>query len=153
MTANGTVSGFWERFCKGSGTDRNAQYQTWYFGNSPAMALELAELVIAGKKTATASLAAVNEVKPHEAPVLGGISVVTDFYGAPMCVICTTKIEPVPFNDVGAGFAALEGEGDLSLDYWRRVHREYFLKETAGLGLEFSESSLVCCEQFELLFP
>jgi uncharacterized protein YhfF len=71
----------------------------------------------------------------------------------PLGVIRTLSIEHIPFEEVGPEFAALEGEGDLSLEYWRRVHREYFTKETSQLGIEFNDSSLVCCEKFNLLFP
>jgi len=39
-------------------------YQIWFFGNTVEMALELVELVIEGKKTATGSLVAVNKLKP-----------------------------------------------------------------------------------------
>ena len=45
-----------------------------------------------------------------------------------------------------------EGEGDLSLEYWRRVHRNYFEKESVQLGFEFDENSLICCERFKLLY-
>ncbi|MEO7672651.1 MAG: hypothetical protein ABIU09_01065 [Pyrinomonadaceae bacterium] len=49
---------YWEAFLKNN-TEiaRDTPYQTWYFGDSAEMAAELAELVISGKKTATASLA------------------------------------------------------------------------------------------------
>ena len=132
---------------------KDTPYQVWYFGNTPEMSLELVQLVISGKKTATASLAAVNEIKPDDAPVPDGYSVVTDFDGGPMCVIQTTEIRHVPFDQVDAEFASDEGEGDRSLEYWRSVHRSYYTQEAAELGLEFNEQSLVCCERFKLLYP
>jgi len=148
------IGEFWAEFCAGvSGIDADEPYQIWYFGNTPEMAKELAELVIAGKKFATASLAAVNEVKPGEAPMPDGYSVVTDFHGSPLCVIQTMEIRHLPFGEVDAQFASDEGEGDQTLEYWRDVHRRYFTGEAAELGLDFDESSLVCCERFKLLFP
>jgi len=128
-------------------------YQVWFFGNSAEMALALAELVIEGKKSATASLAAVNEIKPEEAPIPDGYSVVTDFHGVPMCVIQTVEIRHLPFDEVDAQFAADEGEGDQSLEYWRDVHWRYFTREAAELGIDFNERSMVCCERFRLLHP
>lgn len=133
--------------------DPAAPYQVWYFGNSPEMAEELADLVIAGKKFATASLADVNNIKPQEAPVADGYSVVTNFEGNPRCIIRTTEIVYTPFDEVGAQFAADEGEGDQSLEYWRRVHTEYFVREAAAMNIDFNEKSIVCCERFRLLFP
>lgn len=131
---------------------RDAPFQTWYFGNTPEMAKELAELVISGKKFATASFAAVNEIKPDEAPIPDGYSVVTDFEGTPKCVIQTTEIRHVPYNKVDAQFAADEGEGDQSLEYWREVHWQYFSREATEFGIDFDETSLICCERFKLLY-
>lgn len=128
-------------------------YQVWFFGNTAEMALELAELVIEGRKFATGSLVAVNELKPEEAPIPGGYSVVTDFHGVPLCVVQTTEIRHLPFEEVDAQFASDEGEGDQSLEYWREVHWRYFTREAHELGLEFDKRSLVCCERFRLLYP
>lgn len=154
MTRSKAVQKFWEEFCGANPqTDSAAPYQVWHFGNSSEMAEELADLVIAGKKFATASLADVNTIKPDEAPIADGYSVVTDFQGNPLCVIQTTEILHIPFNAVEAQFASDEGEGDQSLEYWRRVHSEYFLRESKSLKIEFNEDSLICCERFKLLFP
>ena len=127
-------------------------YQVWHFGNTQEMALELASLVVSGRKFATASLAAVNEIKPDETPIPDGYSVVTDFEGNPMCVIQTVEIKHLPFNEVDAQFAADEGEGDQTLAYWRDVHWRYFTREASELGLDFNEHSVVCCERFKLLY-
>ncbi|MGB5014790.1 MAG: ASCH domain-containing protein [Pyrinomonadaceae bacterium] len=145
---------FWTRF-RGEfpGVEGGERYQVWYFGNTPEMALDLAGLVLRGNKTATASLAIVNEIKPDEAPIENGYSVVTDFHGEPICVIQTTEIRHLPFIEVDATFAFDEGEGDGSLVYWRNVHRTYFEREAAELGIEFTDRSVVCCERFRLLFP
>ena len=153
MNASEKVTQFWKEYCMAAGTDPSTPYQVWYFGNTPAMARELAGLVISGRKIATASLAAVNEIKPDESPVPDGLSVVTDLEGEPMAVIQTTEIRQIPFNDVDAQFACDEGEGDRSLEYWRNVHWQYFTHEAEELGLEFSGRSLICCERFKLLFP
>jgi len=147
------VEEFWAEFCAATGISSDEPYQVWYFGNTTEMALELAALVISGKKFATASLVAVNEIKPDEAPIMGGYSVVTDIVGNPRCVIRTTEIRHVPFTDVDPKFAADEGEGDQSMEYWRDVHEQYFSREAAELGIEFNNESIVCCERFELLYP
>ena len=145
---------YWTDFCADNPeVSPDAPYQTWHFGNSLEMAFELGQLVVSGKKTATASLAAVNAIKPDEAPVLGGYSVITDTNGIPVAIIRTTEIRHLPFNEVDAQFAADEGEGDLSLEYWRDVHHTYFMREAAELGIDFDERAIVCCERFELLFP
>lgn len=146
------VGRFWLEFCRTVPAAVDEPYQVWFFGNSAEMADELTELVLAGKKFATASLLKTNEIDPSTAPVADGYSVVTDFHGVPRCVLQTTEIEHVRFCDVTAAFAAAEGEGDLSLDYWRRVHREYFEREARQHGFVFDDEAIVCCERFRLLY-
>jgi len=149
-----SIPEFWAEFCAASPEVSEVEpYQSWYFGNTLEMALELGQLVISGKKTATASLAAVNSFKPHEAPIFGGYSVVTDINGVPGAVIRTVEVRHLPFNEVDAQFAADEGEGDQTLEYWRDAHWRYFSRESAELGIDFDEQSIICCERFEFLYP
>ncbi len=151
---NAAVQKYWNEFLiLNPAIPKDIPYQVWFFGNTVEMAFELAELVIEGRKVATASLAAVNAIKPEEAPIPDGYSVATDFHGAPMCVIQTVEIRHLPFVDVDAQFASDEGEGDQSLEYWRDVHWRYFTREAAELDIDFDERSLVCCERFRLLYP
>ncbi|CAN5395216.1 hypothetical protein BH20ACI2_BH20ACI2_06750 [soil metagenome] len=103
MTRSEKVTGFWADFCATSAeVSVDEPYQVWYFSNSQETAVELAELVIAGKKTATASLAAVNELQPDVTPHEGGYSVVTDLIGEPKCVIRTVEVRHVPFDEGSA---------------------------------------------------
>jgi len=149
-----TAEQFWTEFLDANPhIDPATSYQVWYFSNNSESARELAGLVLAGKKTATASLKAVNEVEPDKAPADDGYSVVTDFEGEPLCVVQTTEIIHTPFDEVDAQFASDEGEGDQTLEYWRQIHWEYFSREAPQYGLEFDEMSIVCCERFRLLYP
>lgn len=150
---NEAVENFWKEFCESGKVHFETPYQVWYFGSTSEMARELAELVLQKKKTATASLVEVNEKLPELAPVENGYSVVTDFENNPLCIIKTTEIRHLPFDEVDAQFASDEGEGDQSLEYWREVHWDYFSKEAADLNIKFDEKSLICCERFILLYP
>ncbi len=154
MAESENLTQFWERFCtEKPHISGDESYQSWYFGNSPEMASDLAALVICGEKTATASLEAVNRIKPQETPIPDGYSVVTDFFGEPLCVIQTVEIRHIPFDEVDPQFASDEGEGDQSLEFWRIAHHAYFTREAAELGVDFDERSLICCERFRLLYP
>ena len=151
---NGPVEEFWAEFLRAEpALLPQTPYQVWYFGNTPEMARELAELVLHGKKTATASLLETNNRQPENAPIGDGFSVVTDMEGIPICVIRTTEITHTPFCDVDAAFAYDEGEDDRTLTSWRAAHRDYFSREAAALGFDFDETSIVCCERFRLMFP
>ena len=152
MIKSASVQKFWETFCDANpDVDRQAPFQTWYFGMGREDATELADLVLEGKKRATASMPAEYENDPEDMPALGGYSVVTDFDGEPLFVIRTTEVRIIPFNEVDAEFAFDEGEGDQSLDYWRQVHWDYFTRRLTQLGKQPSETMPVICERFELL--
>jgi uncharacterized protein YhfF len=154
MNYSEQVVNFWREFCaQNPGVNPGELFQVWFFSNTRESAKELVELVLAGKKTATASLVEVNEISPENAPVDGGYSVVTDFDGNPRCIIQTTEIRHLPFEAVDAAFAFDEGEGDQSLEYWRACHWKYFSEEAAQMKIEFDEKSLIACERFKLLFP
>ena len=154
MNRSHEVVEFWERFCQENlHADKEMPYQIWYFGNTSELAEKLVELVLAGKKRATASLECEFQDKPDKTPVVGGYSVVTDFEGHPKCIVRTTEVRTIQYNEVDAEFAFEEGEGDQSLDYWRGVHWDYSNEQCIDLGIEPSETMPVICERFELLYP
>jgi len=47
----------------------------------------------------------------------------------------------------------IEGEGDKSLEYWRRGHINFFTEETKELGIEFNEELEVIFETFQVVYP
>lgn len=148
-----TIEHFWREACAALQIDPVTPYQTWYFGDSPALADTLLDLVLQGSKRATACLQWACEADPQDAPVPGGYSVVTRFDGTPAALLRTTALAVVPFGQVDAGFAAREGEGDLSLASWREGHWAYFSRECAAAGWVMGEDAPVVCEDFELLWP
>jgi uncharacterized protein YhfF len=115
--------------------------RTFAFGDSPALADELVELVIKGIKTATCS----TEDEPNtSAP--GERWVVLDGRGQPRCVIESIEVTYRRFQEVDAAFAYEEGEGDRSLAYWRRAHQSYF----GRLG-RYRDDMMLMCERFCLV--
>jgi len=125
----------------------------WCFGDSPELADSLAKLVLSGQKRATTGLLAEMEAEGLPLPKVGGLSLVTDFHGAPLMVLRSTRVETLPFCKVDAAFAAVEGEGDGSLAYWQDAHERFFRRSCQRLGLVWQPDMLVVCECFELLYP
>jgi uncharacterized protein YhfF len=153
MPIPASVADFWGRFVKASGgIDPARFYEAFYFGDNEQLATSLAALVLDGTKRATAGAAWSFEAEGKRAPRQGDLSVVTSWAGTPLCVIETTRVDIVPFDEVGAEFAATEGEGDGSLAYWRRGHTEYLTRECARLGRVFTGSMPVACERFKVIF-
>lgn len=134
------------------GVDEGRFYDAFSFGDTAAMADELAALVLAGVKRATTGALWAYEVEGQRLAQAGDLSVVTDGAGRPLCVIETRSVEVMPFGAVGADFAAIEGEGDGSLAFWQDAHRAYFSRECAAAGRTFSESMPVVCEVFEVVY-
>lgn len=147
------IADFWTAYCRASKLPEGTPYQAWHFGDSPQLAHDLVELVLHGPKRATAGLACVSDALPLTAPVPDGYSVVTEIDGTPRAVIRTTGRERSKFCDVDAAFAWDEGEGDRTLDDWKRGHWQYFSRECDSLGKAFSEDVEIDLERFELLYP
>jgi uncharacterized protein YhfF len=131
--------------------DDSRLYGAFAFGDSESLANELGALVVAGTKRATASSLWVLESERRSPPRAGDLSIVTTWSGEPLCVIETTSVEIVPFAEVGADFAATEGEGDGSLAYWRSAHTGFFGRECARIGRQFTKEMPVVCERFRVV--
>ncbi|MDM0074886.1 ASCH domain-containing protein [Variovorax sp. J2P1-59] len=153
MNIPSSIATFWDAFCAEAGKDASARFfEAFHFDDNEADANALADLVLAGVKRATASLVWSFENQGRSPPQPGALSVVTYWDGKPACVIETLEVEVLPFDQVSAGFAASEGEGDGTLDYWRRVHWAYFGRECTRLGREPSQAMPVACERFRVLY-
>jgi uncharacterized protein YhfF len=125
-------------------------YEIFGFTDEAHWATKLGKLVLSGKKTGTASLRWGYEEEGEEPPAPGDVSIVVDGRGRPLCAIETEYVDIVPFSEVGAEFARAEGEGDLSLEYWRKAHRAFFEAELKGRR-PFSESAPIVCERFKVV--
>lgn len=124
-------------------------YEAWAFGDDPDV---LAALVLSGEKTATCSAYPMYALDDEPMPKAGEYSVILDGGGNAVCVIQTMTVEILPFCEVTEEMAALEGEGDKSLAYWRRVHREFFTKEMDEAGLCFTPEMSVVFETFRVVY-
>jgi uncharacterized protein YhfF len=124
----------------------------WYFCDNQKDADECAALVLTNTKRATATSKFWFELNDEPLPQVGDLNVVTKWNGAAQCIIRTTKIDIVPYSEIDETFAAIEGEGDKSLDYWRRVHWAYYSRELLGTIYKPSEDMLIVCEHFEVVF-
>lgn len=148
------LSAFWSAFTAAvGGVDEQRFLEAFSFGDSPALADELADLVLRGVKQATTSALWTYEAGGNPLPQPGDLSIVLRGDGEPVCVIQTVSVEVLPFWAVTAEFAAAEGEGDGSLAFWQAAHRDFFSRECARSGREFSDDMPVVCERFSVLYP
>jgi uncharacterized protein YhfF len=149
------VKAYWEQFLSTLAQDspyRRRAYSKGGYGDSPQLADELIQLVLIGRKTATCSSLWVKEVEGNPLPEVGHLWVELDGEGNPVCITETTEVTIRKYNEVDADFARAEGEGDLSLNYWREAHRRYFSRILQRIGKEFSEDMPLVCERFRVIY-
>jgi uncharacterized protein YhfF len=127
-------------------------FDTWSFGDNPADASELVDLVLRGEKRATTPSVWELEAAGEPIPEPGDVHIVTDADGIARCILRTTHVEVVPFNQVDAAYARVEGEGDTSLAYWRRTHWAYYHRVLADTPHEPRPDMPVVCQRFAVVF-
>ncbi|UJF17733.1 ASCH domain-containing protein [Vibrio sp. SS-MA-C1-2] len=124
-----------------------------YFCADEYNANECARLINEGTKTASCSLKAGYDAENEPLPKVGGLTVVLDWQQNPVCIIELTEISLSPFNKVTAEFAAAEGEGDRSYQWWRDAHLTFFTHYTKSIDVPFTEDSLLVLERFKKVYP
>jgi uncharacterized protein YhfF len=155
MEKTAETEAFWQEFLATlpDGASPPEDYQVWHFSDNQASANKLGDLVRAGIKTATCSLLWSYEVEDQPLPQVNEYNVIINWEGTPLCIILTTEVEVRDFNKVDAIFAYEEGEGDRSLDYWRRVHWEVFSNEGSMIGYRPAANMPLVCERFRKVYP
>lgn len=127
-------------------------FDVFYFGSGAQMAAKLAHLVVKGQKRGTAGWVKTHEKTNTFIPKAGGISLVTDGFGIPLCFIKTIKVDFIQFKDVTALMARIEGEGDLSLADWKKGHKNFWeTYDSQEINEPFTEDEIIFFETFELI--
>jgi uncharacterized protein YhfF len=153
MTIPERCRAFWHAWADGRDDDPQQRFlEAFHFDDNAPSADDLAALVLAGRKRASAGLLWAYEHAGAALPRTGSLSIVTRFDGTPVCIIETRAVDIVAFDRVSAEFAATEGEGDGSLAFWRRAHEAYFGRECRRLGRTPAADMPVVCERFEVVY-
>lgn len=153
MDFSESVKKMWQDYHQQIGTSAPVEIIADMFCNNEQDANELAILVDKGIKRATAQSLWSIQKTGGQIPSVGGIFVVTDWDRNAVCIVKTTKVSTIPFNEISEENAYGEGEGDRTLQHWRQVHIKYYKEEFETLGLVFDESMPVVFEEFEKVFP
>ncbi|MEP7282343.1 MAG: ASCH domain-containing protein [Rubrivivax sp.] len=121
------------------------------YGDSAALSQSLIALIRSGRKRAGTALLWACEHDGDALPVVGELEVVVDHLDEPALLTRSTRVHVCPFDAVDDAYAAVEGEGDGTLAYWRAGHWEFFTRECERIGRTPTlQMPVVCCE-FELL--
>ena len=153
--SNKSINAYWQKFLSTLPADlpyRSKKYIAEGWGDGPEMADELGSLIAQGIKTGTCSALWEWEAEGEPIPEKDLITIVLDGCDEPLCIVETTEVFIQKYNEVDAQFAHDEGEGDLSLEYWREAHKNYFSRVLPKIGKEFSEEMPLVCERFKLIY-
>lgn len=135
------------------GENRPCRYvESFSFGFTPADALEIAALVLSGTKTATGSVLQSYEADKKRLPIAGDHWIVIVDRDIPVCIIETTQVRIMPFDEVSEDYAWEGGEGDRSLATWREIYWEYITREYQRIGLEPNAKAPLVMERFRVVY-
>lgn len=149
------IEAYWQKFLNTQPEDSPYHGKTYLaegWGDGPEMADELGALIVDGVKTATCSALWEWEAEGEAPYQPGTVTIVLDGRGEPIGIVETTEVTIRRYNQVDDDFARAEGEGDLSLEYWREAHRTFFSRVLPGIGRQFSQDMPLVCERFRLIY-
>ena len=149
------VQAYWQKFLSTLPADSPYHSKTYIaegWGDGPEMADELGALIVEGIKTGTCSALWEWEAEGNPIPITDLITIVLNGHSEPLCIVETTEVFIRNYNEVDADFARAEGEGDLSLAYWREAHKNFFSRVLPKIGREFSDKIPLVCERFKLIY-
>ena len=126
------------------------EIDAWAFGGEADL---LADLVLKGEKTATASAYDLYAVDNEPLPREGTFDIILDSQDRAVCIVEITKVSVESFNQVSAEHTFKERENDKSLTYWRQVHEDCFAEWLREAGLTFTPDSKVVLEEFRKVYP
>lgn len=137
-----------------SSEERNkyTSFDSGYFCADEVSANTCANLVQRGIKVATCSMKYWYESGGESMPQSGQLFVVTTWAGEPTSIIETISVTECKFCAVDEEFAKAEGEGDQSLEWWRKAHWDFFSEECKEIGIEPSKEMMLVQERFKVVF-
>ena len=152
-TTHPTVIQTWRRYCDAAGLSPASPLPpVWHFCDNETDADALLALVLSGRKRATTPSLWHFEAAGMRLPAVGDVEIVTSWAGVAGCVIRTTHLDVRTFSEIDAAYAALEGEGDGSIEHWRATHWAYYERELASTGRQPTLDMPLLCQHFDVVW-
>jgi uncharacterized protein YhfF len=118
-------------------------------GSAPEHADEGAELILNGTKTLTSS--PFWDYPDGRIPFEGALSVLLDGSRRPRAIVETTKVEIMPFGSITDEMARAYGEGEQTVEWWRRVMGDFYRDSAARHGAVLTDDTPHIWEWFEVV--
>lgn len=122
------------------------------YAGTPEITDGLLALYLAGRKTAGSSVLEDYVLAGDRPPAVGNFWILLSSTAQPSCILRTDKVVKHAFKDVFADIAIAEGEGDLSLEYWRKAHSEIWLPLIHQWGVSDIADATVITEYFTVVY-
>lgn len=110
------------------------------------------ELILSGKKRAFSHSLLGMQYRNEKLPKIGDFTIITDNQGVAKCILRTVAVRLKPYFSIRESYAKIEGEGDLSLPYWKEMHWERITQELEEYQRVPRESMIIVCEYFDKVF-
>ncbi len=146
---------YWAQFlrsCRSKDKQPAGYAGSFSFGFNATDACEIAELVVNETKTATGSVLWTYEFDDEPVPRRRAYWIVLNGEGTPVCIIQTTDISIIPFDEVPEIYAYQGGEGDRTMATWRPMYWKYICAECARIGREPSKKAPLVMERFKVVY-
>ncbi|WP_127716862.1 ASCH domain-containing protein [Halobacteriovorax sp. HLS] len=143
---------FWNKYLDTIGSPLGDAHVEISIAGNIEIADELLNLFLQGKKTAGSGLVKDFILAEDDLPKVGNYWMILDSKEVPRCIVKTVKVERNLFKDISCEIAKAEGEGDLSVEYWKKVHRSFFTPYLEQWGITNLDEEEVVTEFFELVY-
>jgi len=149
------VDRYWEQFLASlpQGEGRPSTYAgIAAFGLTWDDARDIAPLVLNGTKTASGTLVWSNQADGTPLPRSGEFRIVIAGTDEPVCVIETTEVRIIPYDEVPDEYALEGGEGDRSPADWRKIYWDYIVHECKRIGRKPNAKAPLAMERFRVVY-
>lgn len=146
------VEKFWFEYLEKNNLPKTTPYSgEFILGEDEVSCLQLSALILGGKKTGSFTALDSFIIDNEPLPKAGSNYVVADWNEVPLCIIQTTKVTILPYNQITWEMAEKEGEED-SFDSWKESHNEFFEYDAEIMGYEFKPDMPVVFEEFKVIY-
>lgn len=111
----------------------------------------LIRLYRSGKKTAGSGLVKDYETAGDPLPKVGDYWIILDSKDRPQFLMKTLRTEINLFGRIPKSVARAEGEGDLSVAYWKKAHARFYFPFLGDWGIDDLDKAEVITEHFEIV--
>ena len=115
-------------------------------GSAPDHADEGAALILNGTKTLTSS--PFWDYPDGKVPFVGALSVLLDGSQRPRGIVETTRVEIMPLAAITEEMARAYGEGERTVEWWRRVMGAFYRASAARHNVALTDDTLFIWEWF-----